>query len=51
MEEKESELTTPTNKGSLTDLNKLEKELSNVSTSTLKALQTEKETIEEDTVN
>lgn len=49
LEEKESDLaTTPSQKGSTGSLNKLEKELSNVSTSTLKALE-EKE--KDDTVS
>ncbi|KAJ8969829.1 hypothetical protein NQ317_019536 [Molorchus minor] len=39
----ETEATTPSNKGSQGSLNKMEKELSNVSTSTLKALEQEKD--------
>ncbi|KAJ8954356.1 hypothetical protein NQ318_011028 [Aromia moschata] len=39
----ETEVATPSHKGSQGSLNKLEKELSNVSTSTLKALEDEKE--------
>ncbi|CAH0557041.1 unnamed protein product [Brassicogethes aeneus] len=48
LEERESEATTPINKGSITNLNKMEKELSNVSTSTLKALEDDKEILKED---
>lgn len=45
----ESEAATPSHKGSQGSLNKLEKELSNVSTSTLKALEDEKD--KEETVS